>query len=197
MGTLIRLLLRYSGYDVQVPAYLSVVSKTIEAMPSRKSRKWLFGGFLHLAPVLVGLYLLLVVRKFSITHGTREVTALLIAASWAWVGPCLIWYYERYTLPVFHKYCRRLLKNGQQYQEIKNAIYSNITSMPNYRAIAWTWRIIVIISFIWSIDYVKRFGIHGFVDWLWYFCLSVLFCTRITHRWDFASRTRRNTSHVF
>lgn len=44
MGTLIRLLLRYSGYDVQVPAYLSVVSKTIEAMPSRKMQKMAFRG---------------------------------------------------------------------------------------------------------------------------------------------------------
>ncbi len=168
MGTLIRLIMSWFGKVIPLPEYLCSVSKTFQMLPGSKKRKWIWGGLLHLIPVIVGLLTLFYFRQGQLTHSMTEINALWLAGTWAWVGPSLIWYYERYTVPIFYKHCRRLIKNDSLRCSVRKLVYSNIFSMPICRAISILWVSIVFIGYLLAIEFVKGFGISGYDDWLWW-----------------------------
>src|SRR4051794_40660547 len=108
MGLIVRHLLKLLGWPSHSNPYLSEVSKTIESLPCKDRTKWFWGGLLHFFLVGVGLALLFSLRHASVTHSSREIIALFVAAMWTWLGPVLTWYYERHTLPEFERQCKHI-----------------------------------------------------------------------------------------
>src|SRR5947209_4418448 len=143
MGLLIRLLLKVLGRPWTSNPYLSEVSKTIELLSCRDGTKWFWGGLLHFFLVGIGLGLLFSLRHTSITHSWREIIALVVAAMWTWLGPVLIWYYERHTLPAFEAQCKHIVAHQHDLRALNLAVYSNINTLTFTRVFAPTWVVIV------------------------------------------------------
>jgi hypothetical protein len=168
MGTLLRLLLTALGYDVFVRDHLCEVSKTIDSIPAIKQKKWFWGGMLHLFPVAFVLILLFLLRSAEIKHTKREVFALLLASLWAWLGPVLIWYYERFTVPYFVRKCKRIITDIGQYNIIRDKAYSNIMSLKFTRVFVPVWIVLVSIAFIRASAFISGYGIRGINDYFWW-----------------------------
>lgn len=174
MGTIIRLILRLFGYNVTAPAYLSEVSKTVELLPVGKRWRWFWGGILHSIPVAIGLTFLLISRAADYRHGWVERVALLVTASWSFIGPALIWYYERRTLPSFLCECRKAIREKSSFRSIRTQVYSNVYSRPVCIAISTLWIALTLVGFLRVTNFVNGFGLSGPRDWLWWVILSAV-----------------------
>jgi hypothetical protein len=169
MGTLLRFLLNWLGFKRVVRAYLSPVSKTIDSLPVAKNRRWFWGGLLHLLPVFVVLGLLFFLRSSELTRSPREVMALLLASFWAWVGPVLVWDYEKYVLPQFARDSKRVVAGRKQYDLIMRSVYKNVYALKFCRYFTPIWMLFVIAGFLAADQFVHGFGIHGYKDYFWWF----------------------------
>lgn len=168
MGTLFRLLLKLCGRNVFAVARLSEVSKTVESLPGPKRVKWFWGGLLHIFPVALVLVLLFGLRASEIRHSAREVIALLLASAWAWLGPVLIWYYEKVTLPRFAQNCRAVIADTKDYRLVRKAIYSNIYALDFCKYFTPIWMVIASIAYFSAYDFVTGFGVRGYKDVFWW-----------------------------
>jgi uncharacterized Tic20 family protein len=171
MGTLFRLLFRLFGRTSTTDLYLSEVSKTIESLPCPDRTRWFWGGLLHCLPVAAGIVVLFSLRHSAVTHPLREVIALLLAAIWSWLGPVLIWYYERHTLPAFERQCRRIVAHPHDLETIHHAVYSNIFALNFARIFTPVWVLIVVFAFANVSDFVQGFGVFGWRDPFWWVLL--------------------------
>ncbi|NKB55297.1 MAG: hypothetical protein GKS00_03075 [Alphaproteobacteria bacterium] len=169
MDLILSLYYRLIGREHKIPSYLSGVSRAIDMLSIPKSRKIIWGGLLYFIPVLIAVIVLFWIKKDLITHGALEIGALLLAVTWGWMGPSQIWFYERYTLPRFHKNCRRLIPHGLQYQHLKSVVFSPVSTLPYAKTFEWVWRAIVMLSFLGvSENFLNGLGIYGIFDWLWW-----------------------------
>jgi hypothetical protein len=130
--------------------------------------------------------------------------ALLLAVMWVFIGPCLIWYYEKFTLPIFNKEGRRLLPKGDQRSALKNEVYSSIYEHKLCIAITVGWVVLAILGFSKSTKFLLRIGIKEAwgTDPLWWivfagvifiayytsigFCFfyKAMYLTRLVSRFD-------------
>ena len=148
------------GRRIHTRAYLCEVTKTIDSIPATKRIRWWLGGLGHIVPVLIVLGLLAGLRHKYISASYFDVVALAFATLWVFVGPCLIWYYEIYTLPIFNKEGQRLLTKKEQKIILKSAVYSNIYTNKICIAITAGWIGLVILGFSKSTDFLYRIGIR-------------------------------------
>jgi hypothetical protein len=193
MGTLLRLLLRFFGYRPSERAYLTPVSKTIDLLPSKKSRRWLIGGLLHFVPVAVGLVVVFVLRRREITHTWQQVASLCLAAMWSFLGPASIWYYERYVLPRLNKNCRQRLSDSVQRRRMQRRIYSPIMHSRASRVIIGGWVLTVSVVFVNSARTLEGYGIGAVNDPLWWLLFAgvVMYAFYSALGVSFASRSLR------
>lgn len=168
MGTLFRLLLKLFGANVRTDAHLSEVSKTIESLPGAKRAKWFWGGLLHFFPVVLVLLLLFTLRTSEIRHSGKDIIALLLAATWAWLGPVLIWYYEKVTLPRFAKSCRAIIADTQDYRILRHALCGNIYDLNICKYFTPIWILAAVVAFISANDFIIGFGVSGYHDIFWW-----------------------------
>lgn len=168
MGTLFRLFLTLLGANVRTNAHLSEVSKTIESLPGPKGTRWFWGGLLHFFPVLLVLILLFTFRASEIRHSGKDVVALLLAATWAWLGPVLIWYYEKVTLPRFAKSCRAIVADTQGYKTLRHTLCGNIYDLDFCKYFTPIWILAAAAAFISANDFVTGFGVSGYRDIFWW-----------------------------
>jgi len=164
MGTIFRLLLRLLGCRLFERPRLTPVSKTIDVIPSSKSIRWLWGGILHLIPVAFGLAALFVLRFNNVTYGRQEIFALSSAAAWAFIGPALIWYYERYTLPILYQNCAVSLVNATEKRAVRSEIYARTLGKTASKIIVACWMVMVLFTFARSPNLTRKFGLHGYSD---------------------------------
>ena len=94
---------------------------------------------MHLVPVIVVLAILYYTRATKQHQERGEFISLALACMWVWLGPILIWYYERYTLPRFSRQCRALVSQRGQYKEIRDLVYTNIYKNGACIFITITW----------------------------------------------------------
>jgi hypothetical protein len=136
---------------------------------------------MHVLPVLIVLIFLFLCRSTKFTHSPREIIALLLASLWAWVGPILIWDYERYVLPQFARDCKGVVADRQQRDLIMKAVYTNIYALRFSRYFIPIWILFVVAGFFAANQFVRGFGIMGYRDVFWWlFFLGVGFISFYT-----------------
>lgn len=168
MGNIIRWLAAALGAPVRTRIYFTEVTKTIDSLPARETTRWIWGGLLHIAPVLVVIGLLLWVRSNRIAQSKEELATLFLAASWVFVGPALIWFYERYTLPEFDLKSRHVVKTPVQQDRIRRCVYSSIYDFRFCRLFTPIWILVVLFGFYGSRAYIFDLGIEGYYDYFFW-----------------------------
>jgi hypothetical protein len=176
MGWFVRHLLRWFGYRVHERKHLTPVSSTIEMLRTPKAVRWFWGGLAHFCLAGAGLVALLLLRKSEITHGWRELAALIVAITWVWIGPACIWYYERYTLPILNMHCRQHLADPVQRRRIQKQIFSHPLRLPVTKLFVIAWMSAITYAFTGTMQFVQGYGIRGYRDPFWWMFLGgVLF----------------------
>lgn len=180
MGFLLRLLLGAFGLKIRTRPNLTEVSKTVEhlhLLRVPKKARWFWGGVLHALAVLGTLSVFFFLRVDQVTHGYGEIAALIVAMCWSFIGPALIWHYERYTIPLFALQCKKVFMSDQQFLEMRKMAYSNLYALTLCRYITSVWIVSVIYAFYRSREFVLNFGISGANDpFLWIMLIgTVLF----------------------
>ena len=174
MWTVIRWLLQLVGVHFPKRPHFSTVSATIDTLPVSNRRKFLVGGVLHLFLVVVSLTYLFVARFKEMHFTSIELLTLVLAVQWCWIGPGLIWLYEKRTLRRFQNYCRRTLANKVDYIDVRSAITRNVLLYKGNKYILATWILAVLTGFCFASKYLAAFAIRppsfvdGSVDWFWF-----------------------------
>jgi hypothetical protein len=172
MGSLLRRLLRWLGRPVRDRGHVTSVTNTIDMMGGPKHLRWMRGGLLHFSFVAVGLTALFVLRHREVTHGWQQVSALLLAASWAAIGPAFIWYYERYTLPLLNSHCRRHLADATAKRTLQRHIFSHPLASRSAKLFVLLWMGGVTYAFIGTTGFVQGYGIRRYDDPFWLMFLA-------------------------
>ncbi len=181
MGSLLRFLLGLAGRGVFVRGYLSPVAKTIDMLPVRKPARWFWGGLVHYVPVVICLAVFFALRRKEVTHGRGEIAALIAATLWALVGPALLWYYERYTLPILNKRCTQHVADPTQRRRIQQRVYSSALESQGSRLFVAVWMGGIVYAFLSSRNFARGFGIRSDMDpFLWVFLIGILFLSFYT-----------------
>jgi hypothetical protein len=171
MGTILRILIALMGGKDFSRAYLSDVSKTISYLPVPNGTRWFWGGALHLLPVVLVLAFVFLFRSPEITHSKKEIITLFLAATWVWIGPVLIWYYERYVLPQFARDCKKIIVDPINYEAVRRAAYENVYKLRFSRYFIPIWVAIVALTFYSAENYLRGFGLRDHNDVLWWIIL--------------------------
>ena len=158
MGALVRTIFWLLGYSIPYRVYHCEVTRTVDWLPVKKGNRGWMGGLLHLVPVLVVLLILVGIRHRRITAGAHDIAALLIAVTWIFVGPLFIWYYERYTLPIFNQKAKRILSKESERKVVRKCVYSNIYSLLPCLVISITWTGLGVLAFSRSSGFLIRLG---------------------------------------
>jgi hypothetical protein len=170
MATLIRLLLGLFGIRVDSRRRWCGVTNTIEALPGTKFTQQVLGGTLHVFPVILLLLYIYFRRLNSWALSGSESIALLLACSWTFVGPQLIWYYETVSIRKFVVKYRHLIEYKMETKALRRALYSSIYEMRINVVFTTFWVCVLAAGYWSSLTFVaKLIGNNElFRDWLFY-----------------------------
>jgi len=114
--------------------------------------------------VIIVLSALYYYRQVTLHQNIGYFIALILACAWIWLGPILIWYYERYTLPRFSQQCKDLIADPGQRREINQIVYSNVHADTIGQAITVVWMSAALSIFLASLQILARLGVRGEQD---------------------------------
>ncbi|MGO9744031.1 MAG: hypothetical protein ACLPN5_21430 [Roseiarcus sp.] len=172
MGTILGILLWIIGRPLRGRSYLTSIGNQIDIFPLKKRWRWLGAVIFTLVVLVVGVPLV-ILRAPRTTDPVVNFAALGIAASWSFVGPALIWYYERYVLPSFNLHCRQLFSSNEDYRVIRKMVYTNVYDDASHVIVKYVWIILVVSAFFWCHfnGYFLKFGLRGIFDPFWWLIL--------------------------
>jgi len=140
------------------------VSKTFESLPVSAGTRWLWGGVLHIIPVVAVLIYLALWRSTAWQDDPKAMLALILSCSWVWLGPTLIWYYEIHTLPQFDKEAKKILNDDSQYRKLQSLIYSSIYNLKFSVIFTTIWVAAAALGYYKSSTFLLKLGIYDRSD---------------------------------
>ncbi|WP_193174895.1 hypothetical protein [Oricola nitratireducens] len=177
--------LEFSGFwlfRIHDDAAMSSVAKFIEGLRFRGFwAKAFWGGVIHGGAASIALGALYAYRGDQFQHGLSEMSWLLVAHLWAYIGPPLIWYHEKYSQSDFYDRASRIIESEDRKALIKRILFSNLNA---HGWISWPRRLWVLASmfaFLYYHEFYEKLGIAGVRDiWFWLIALGVFLLANYT-----------------
>jgi hypothetical protein len=112
------------------------------------------------------------IRPDFIKANAIEIFSMYLLFSWSWLGPFAIWVYEDKIIPKFFNEAKSIFLNKNEYDNFL-AIF-NSSLYTNYKTHIIIWQSLIFIAFLLISGYMKRFGLHGLSDYLYWFWIIFL-----------------------
>ena len=160
MGAFIRAVLRLWGIAVPHRHHLTFVSKTIEMLPLSKKWRPFAGGALHLIVALVILAWLAALRSDQMSYNVLELGTLILALVWCFIGPALIWCYERRTVPALMRQVRKRVSAPQGRGYVRSMLRRNVLRDHTSLLIMAIWVTAVAAGLLGSTEFIAKFAVN-------------------------------------
>jgi len=100
---------------------------------------------------------------------------MYLGASWSWIGPYCLWYYEIKVIPQFWKEIAGLFQDTEQFEMLRNQFER--TLFKRHWPFMIIWAFAVLFAFHSLGDFMVTLGLHGVSDvafWGWLLFISFL-----------------------
>ncbi len=145
---------------------ISFVAFILEALPGGKRRIGLKALLVFFLPSELALFVFFLSRQDRIAHGWVEILYVVLASLWFWLGPVLIWRYERVTLPTYWKCTRPLIPDRRAFFRYRARHKTALTRIS--LILLFSWSLAVCWAYFASFEFVRGFGFSTMLDPWWF-----------------------------
>lgn len=147
--------------------YGSPVTVISDFLVKKSKKKALILSLIFGLPEFLLITILFLDRMDQMKHGLDVILMVYLASAWAWIGPVMIWKYERGVVPDFLNSVKNVIRNKKDYavflKKHKRTMHSG--SMSKLYILSWV--SFVSYVFINSYPYMNGFGLNGTDDPYW------------------------------